>query len=303
MTAAVRSAAAPPLGIRLRRAAGFSVRQALAVALVSIVVAPFLWMLVTSLTPVQDVFSWPPTFIPEHLEWGNYREAAERYDFWRCVFNSLVVAVVATISIVVVDSLAGYAFARLPFRGVGAVYGGVLVTVMIPMQITMIPLFIMFKHAPLLGGNDVFGSGGRGLVDSYAGMIVPWMASTFGTLLMREYFRMLPRDLMDAARLDGLSEFQIFFHVYLPLALPAVASVGLLTFTEVWNTFLWPLIITSSTKMRTVQVEMASIKDQYFTDWHLLMALTVMSSLPVFAVYFLGQKHFTRGIAFTGIKG
>lgn len=301
MTTALRSG--PPLPIRSRRWLGLAVRQLLVVALIALVVFPFLWMLVTSLTPVQEVFSWPPHFVPSEFRWTNYPEAVERYDFWRCFANSLIVAIIATVSIIVFDSLAGYAFAQLPFRGVEAIYAGVLVTVMIPMQITMIPLFVMFKHAPLAGGNDLFGMGGRGLIDSYAGMIVPWMASTFGTMLMREYFRMLPRELIDAARLDGLNEFQIFLKVYFPLARPAVASVALLTFTEVWNTFLWPLIVTSSEKMRTVQVEMASIKDQYFTDWHLLMALTAMSCVPVLIVYFLGQKHFTRGIAFSGIKG
>jgi multiple sugar transport system permease protein len=278
-------------------------RQLLAVLLIAVIVFPFLWMLVTSLTPVREVFAWPPHLVPSQLRWSNYAEAIERYDFWRCFANSLVVAVLATASIIVFDSLAGYAFAQLPFRGAEAIYGGVLVTVMIPMQITMIPLFVMFKHVPLVGGNDMLGAGGHGLVDSYAGMIVPWMASTFGTMLMREYFRMLPRELIDAARLDGLNEFQIFLTIYFPLARPAVASVALLTFTEVWNTLLWPLIITSSEKMRTVQVEMASIKDQYFTDWHLLMALTALSCVPVLIVYFLGQKHFTRGIAFSGIKG
>jgi len=301
MSAAVRSG--PPLGILSRRWLFLAIRQLTVIALIAIVVFPFLWMIVTSLTPVQEVFAWPPQLVPSQFRWENYLEAAAQYDFWRCFANSLVVAILATVSIIIVDSLAGYAFARLPFRGADAIYGGVLVTVMIPMQITMIPLFIMFKHAPLIGGNDLLGAGGHGLVDSYAGMIVPWMASTFGTMLMREYFRMLPYDLIDAARLDGLNEFQIFLNIYFPLARPAIASVALLTFTEVWNTFLWPLIITTSEKMRTVQVEMASIKDQYFTDWHLLMALTVMSCVPVLVVYFLGQKHFTRGIAFSGIKG
>jgi len=291
------------LGILSRRWLFLAIRQLTVIALIAIVVFPFLWMIVTSLTPVQEVFAWPPQLVPSQFRWENYPEAAAQYDFWRCFANSLVVAILATVSIIIVDSLAGYAFARLPFRGADAIYGGVLVTVMIPMQITMIPLFIMFKHAPLIGGNDLLGAGGHGLVDSYAGMIVPWMASTFGTMLMREYFRMLPYDLIDAARLDGLNEFQIFLNIYFPLARPAIASVALLTFTEVWNTFLWPLIITTSEKMRTVQVEMASIKDQYFTDWHLLMALTVMSCVPVLVVYFLGQKHFTRGIAFSGIKG
>jgi multiple sugar transport system permease protein len=295
--------AGPPARVAIARWGWLALRQAVAVTVVVVVTFPFLWMIVTSLTPAQEVFAWPPRFVPSSFQWSNYAEAAAQYAFWRYFWNSLVVATVATASIVVVDSMAGYAFARLPFRGMTAIYTGVLATVMIPMQITMIPLFIMFKHVPLVGGNDLFGLGGRGLIDSYAGMIIPWMATTFGTMLMREYFRMLPRDLIDAARLDGLNEFQIFFRIYFPLARPAVASVALLTFTEVWNTFLWPLIITSSTSMRTVQVEMAAVKDQYFTDWHLLMAFTVMSCVPVLIVYFLGQKHFARGIAFTGIKG
>ena len=295
--------AGKPLRLRLGRAVWLFVRQTVVIGLVAAVIFPFFWMVVTSLSPVQDVFAWPPHLLPSRAQWDNYAEAAEQYSFWRYFWNSLIVAAAATASIVLFDSMAGYAFARLPFRGMNAIYTGVLITVMIPMQITMIPLFIMFRHVPLFGGNDILGAGGHGLVDSYAGMIIPWMATTFGTMLMREYFRMLPRDLIDAARLDGLNEFRIFVHVYFPLALPAVASVALLTFTDVWNTFLWPLIITSSTRMRTVQVEMASINDQYFTDWHLLMAFTVLSCIPVLIVYFLGQRYFTRGIAFSGIKG
>jgi multiple sugar transport system permease protein len=297
------SAARKPASLRTRQAAGLVIRQLLVVVLVGLVIFPFYWTLVTSVSSVQDVFSWPPRFFPADPQWGNYAEAASRYSFWRSFWNSLIVAVIATISIIIFDAMAGYAFAKLPFRGINVIFTGVIVTVMIPMQITMIPLFIMFKHAPLAGGNDIFGLGGQGLVDSYSGMIFPWLATTFGTMLMREYFRMLPRDLIDAARLDGMNEFQIFARIYFPLALPAVASVALLTFTEVWNTLLWPLIITSSRNMRTVQVEMASLPDQYFTDWHLLMAFTIMSCVPVLIVYFLGQKYFIRGIAFSGIKG
>jgi len=297
------SAAKKPASLRTRQTVGLVVRQLLVVALVGLVIFPFYWTLVTSLSSVQDVFSWPPRFFPDDPQWGNYAEAVRRFSFWRAFWNSLIVAVIATVSIIIFDAMAGYAFAKLPFPGINAIFTGVLVTVMIPMQIIMIPLFIMFKHAPLVGGNDILGQGGQGLVDSYAGMIFPWMATTFGTMLMREYFRMLPRELIDAARLDGLNELQIFARIYFPLALPAVASVALLTFTEVWNTLLWPLIITTSRNMRTVQVEMASLHDQYFTDWHLLMAFTVLSCLPVLIVYFLGQKYFIRGIAFSGIKG
>lgn len=268
-----------------------------------LVAGPFLWMLSVSLAPPSEVFAWPPRFIPSVLRFENYYDALVEYQFHSYFLNSLFVACVATMIVVLVDSLAGYAFAHLPFRGITVIYVGIAVTIMIPMQITMIPLFIILKNLPLAGGNDILGSGGRGLVDTYSGLIVPWMATTFGTMLMREYFRMLPADLIDAARLDGLSEFQIFRKIYLPLARPAVTSVAILTFTEVWNTFLWPLIITNSAAMRTVQTGLAATKSQYFTDWHLLMAATVITCLPVLAVFLFGQRHFISGLTAGGVKG
>ncbi len=288
---------------RTRRLLALAARQFCVIALALIVALPFIWMLSISVTPAAEVFSWPPKLIPSFLRFQNYTDALVEYDFVRYFGNSLIVAITATAIVMLFDSMAGYAFAHLPFRGINIIYLGIVVTIMIPMQITMIPLFVMLKNLPLAGGNDFFGAGGSGLVDSYAGLIVPWMATTFGTMLMREYFRMLPADLLDAARLDGLNEFQIFWNVYLPLARPALMSVAVLTFTEVWNTFLWPLIITNSASMRTVQVGLAAVKSQYFTDWHLLMAANVITCLPVLLVYFIGQKHFVSGIAMSGIKG
>lgn len=268
-----------------------------------IVIAPFIWMVSTSLAPGAEVFNWPPRLIPSDIVFANYTEALFDYEFEIYFWNSLVVAIVATVSVLLFDSLAGYAFAKLRFRGSGPLFALILGTVMIPMQITMIPLFIIFRHIPFAGGNDWMGAGGNGFIDTYAGLIVPWLATTFGTYLMREFFRMLPSELIDAARIDGLSEFQIFWRVYLPLAKPALAAVGVLTFTEVWNTFLWPLIVVSDTEMWTVQLGLSGMKGQYFTEWHLLMAATVISCLPVFVVYLLGQRYFVQGIALSGLKG
>jgi multiple sugar transport system permease protein len=287
----------------LRPVLALTARQLCVIALALVVALPFVWMVSISLTPAADVFSWPPRLIPRVLRFQNYADALIEYDFIRYFGNSLIVAVMATAFVMLFDSMAGYAFAQLRFRGIDIIYLGIAITIMIPMQITMIPLFVILKNLPLAGGNDMFGSGGHGLVDTYAGLILPWMATTFGTMLMREYFRMLPKDLLDAARVDGLGEFQIFWKVYLPLARPALTSVAVLTFTEVWNTFLWPLIITNSASMRTVQVGLAAVKGQYFTDWHLLMAANVVTCLPVLLVYFIGQKHFVGGLAMGGIKG
>lgn len=268
-----------------------------------LVAGPFLWMISVSLTPAADVFAWPPRLLPRPLRFENYAEALVRLQFARYLVNSLVVAGAATASVLVLDSLAGYAFARLRFPGRNMLFLFILGTVMIPVQVTMIPIFIMFRGAPLLGGNDLLGAGGTGLIDTYPALVIPWMATTFGTYLMREFFSMLPGELTDAARLDGCGELQIFARVYLPLAKPALATVGILTFTEVWNSFLWPLLMTTSPGMRTLQLALSAFKGQYFTEWHLLMAATVITCLPVFVVYLLGQRHFVQGIALTGFKG
>lgn len=268
-----------------------------------LVAGPFLWMISVSLTPAADVFAWPPRLLPRPLRFENYAEALVRLQFARYLVNSLVVAGAATASVLVLDSLAGYAFARLRFPGRNVLFLFILGTVMIPVQVTMIPIFIMFRGAPLLGGNDLFGAGGTGLIDTYPALVIPWMATTFGTYLMREFFSMLPGELTDAARIDGCGELQIFARVYLPLAKPALATVGILTFTEVWNSFLWPLLMTTSPGMRTLQLALSAFKGQYFTEWHLLMAATVITCLPVFVIYLLGQRHFVQGIALTGFKG
>jgi multiple sugar transport system permease protein len=284
------------------RAARLAVHLVLAVGALA-VTAPFVWMVSVSLSPPTDVFAWPPRLVPREFRFANYVEALGRLSFGRYLLNSLVVAGASTASVLVLDSLAGYAFARLRFPGRAVVFVFILGTVMIPIQVTMIPIFVMFRGVPLLGGNDLWGAGGTGLIDTYPALVVPWMATTFGTYLMREFFSMLPGELADAARIDGCGELGIFARVYLPLARPALATVGILTFTEVWNTFLWPLIMTTSPSMRTLQLGLAAYKGQYFTDWHLLMAATVVTCLPVFIVYLVGQRYFVQGIALTGFRG
>jgi multiple sugar transport system permease protein len=270
---------------------------------VLLVIGPFLWMISTSLTSAMEVFAWPPRLIPSQLRFSNYVEAVTAVDIPRYFLNSLVVTVISTISVLILDSLAGYALAKMRFPGRNALFLFILGTIMIPVQVTMIPLFIMFKRAPLLGGNDILGAGGTGMIDTYAALILPWAATTFGIYLMREFFRMLPSELLDAARVDGCSELKIFWRIYLPLAKPALAAVGLFNFTFVWNDFIWPLILTSTPKMRTLQLGLSSYKSQYFTDWHLLMAATTLTCIPIFVVYLIGQRHFIKGVAMSGLKG
>lgn len=269
----------------------------------AIVIVPFLWMISTSVTPAAEVFAWPPKLIPSRFALENYSQAVQVTDFFRYFGNSLFVTIATTVIAVVINSLAGYALAKLDFPGRRLIFLFVLGTIMIPPQVTMIPVFIMFKNFPLVGGNSLLGQGGTGLIDTYGGLILPGLASTFGVYMMREFFKSIPSELIDAARVDGASEFSIFWKIVLPLTKPALATVALYSFTFVWNEFLWPLILTSSPDMRTVQLGLSAYKGQYFTDWHLLMAATTISSLPVLVVYFLGQKQFVKGVVMSGLKG
>jgi multiple sugar transport system permease protein len=205
--------------------------------------------------------------------------------------------------VLVFDSLAGYAFAKMRFPGRTTAFITVLVTAMIPIQVTMIPLFIMFRKMPFVGGNGATGEGGTGLINTYPALILPFVVTTFGTYFMREAFRMIPSTLLDAARVDGHSEWKIFWRVYMPLVRPSLAAIGLLHFTMVWNEFLIPLIMTNEAGMRTVQVALSAYKGQYFDDWNILMAATAVAALPPFLVFLIGQRHFVKGLAMSGLRG
>ena len=264
---------------------------------------PFIWLISTSLTPANEVFAWPPKLIPSKILFSNYIDAIPRINFLNCLKNSLIVASITTIIGLVFNTLAGYSLAKLRFPGRDIIFIIILATLMIPPQVTVIPLFIIFRGFPLMGGNDIFGQGGSGIVNTYFSLIIPGMASTFGVFMMREFFRMMPNELLDAARIDGANELGILTRIYLPLAKPALVAVGIFTFTYSWNDFFWPLIMTSTPEMYTLQLGISFLKTQYFTDWQLLMALTVMSMVPVLIFYALFQRNFIQGMAMSGIKG
>jgi multiple sugar transport system permease protein len=270
---------------------------------VLITVFPFLWMLSTSLSPAKDVFAWPPKLLPSPIMWSNYADALKATNLLRFFLNSSIVSFTTVAIALILNSMAAYALARLEFPGRNLIFLFILGTIMIPAQVTMIPLFIMFKNFPLVGGNNLLGQGGKGLIDTYTSLILPGLASTFGVYLLREAFRMLPSELIDAARVDGASEFRIYWQIAMPLVNPSLATMALLNFTWVYNEFLWPLIMTSDANMRTIQLGLSAYKGQYFTDWHLLMAATVLSTIPVLLVYLVGQRYFIQGVVTTGLKG
>jgi len=266
-------------------------------------VLPFLWMLSTSLKPESQIFRFPPVWIPSSWRWVNYREAMSAAPFGRYFVNTIIYAGAVTFSNLLFCSMAAYAFARLQFRGRNVLFLLVLGTMMIPGQVTMVPVFIMLKHWPLVGGNGLLGSGGHGLLNSYPGLVLPAAVGAFGIFLLRQFFMTLPRELEDAARIDGCSEAGIYWRIILPLSKPALATLGIFTFTAAWNEFLWPLLIMSKDSMKTLQVGLQVFQTQYTTRWDLLMAGTVVVTLPVLIIFLFGQRYFTRGIALSGMKG
>lgn len=254
-----------------------------------VMLLPFAWMLSTSLKQPADIFSYPPIWIPTEIAWDNYSATLAAMPFGRFYLNSFIVASGVTIVQLLTASLAAFAFARLRFPGSNALFLLYLATLMIPFQVTMIPNFI------LMGFLDWH--------DTYQALILPPAFSAFSTFLLRQYFRGIPADLDEAARIDGASSLRIWWQVILPLSGPALAALATFTFLTSWNDFLWPLVITNSLEMRTLPVGLSAFQGQYSVRWNLLMAGSVIAMVPVVVIYLIGQKWFVRGITFTGLGG
>lgn len=271
--------------------------------LVAVVMAlPFYWMLVTSLKPNADIFRDPIQWWPERVTFEHYVKAFTTVPFTRYFYNSFVMATLGVLANLFLGSLAGYAFARLRFPGREALFRMKLASLLVPGIITLIPTFIILRSFPLAGGNDLSGQGGYGLLNSYWAVVLPGAAGAFAVFFMRQFFRTLPDDLVDAARVDGASEFLIFWRIYLPLCRPALATLGIFTFQAGWNLFLWPLIVFNDPNMATVQMGLQSFSFNHNTDYGPLMAASVVVSLPVLIVFVFAQRYFTQSIAFTGTK-
>ncbi|GLI02172.1 carbohydrate ABC transporter permease [Phytohabitans aurantiacus] len=249
---------------------------------------PFLWMLSASLRTQGDLLANPQTLWPEHITWDNYREVWQRIPFGRQFLNTVVYAGIITVVSVLLDSMAGYAFARFTFPGRGPLFVVVLVTLMLPIQVTLIPVFQLL--------NDL------GWINTYQGLIVPRVADAFGIFFMRQFFLSLPRDLEDAGRIDGFSEFGIWRRIMMPLAWPAVLTLGLFNLLYNWNDLLWPLIVTTDENMRTLSAGLALFKGQHSAEYGLLMAGAILALLPMVAAFALVQRRFIEGIATTGLK-
>lgn len=251
---------------------------------------PFWVMIITSLMGADEVFDATPHFWPTHWHWENYarlfRLAPMGVYFW----NSVFVAVVTTVGHVLFSAMAGYAFSRMRFPYKNVIFFLFLITLMVPPQVNIVPLFFLMKSFHWL--------------DTYAALIVPGLFGAFGVFMLRQWFNGLPGELEDAARMDGCNPWQIFWRVALPLSRPALAALGIFVFINTWNSFMWPLVSTYSEEIRTLPVGIAALKSGFrdTTDWTVLMAAATLSILPVAIVFLLGQKQFMKGMLAGSVK-
>ena len=245
-------------------------------------------MLSTSLKGDQYVLRMPPQFLPSPATFSSYKQLVELLPIGRMFLNSLFVALATTVGQLLTGSMAAYAFSRMRFRGSGVLFLIYLGTLMIPFQVTITPLFVLMR---------VFG-----WINTYQAIILPGVFTAFGTFLLRQFFMTIPRELEEAAFIDGASHWTIFWRIILPLSKPALATLGVFAFMASWNAYLWPLFVLNNTTMMTLPVGLASLHGRYLTRWNLVMAGSVITIIPMLIVYLLAQKHFVRGVALTGLK-
>ena len=265
-------------------------------------IAPWAWMVSASFQPLRDIFEWPPNWVPDTFTLQNYTRFLTAEGFFRWVLNSGFLAIVVLLVQMFFNSLAAYSFAKRKFPGRDALFLLMLGTLMIPGQLFLIPNYLILLRTPLFGGNNLIGMGGNGMLDSFWGIIVPYSFSVWSVFFMRQYMKSIPDDLIDAARMDGASEFTIYSKVILPLCGPVLAAQAIFTFTFVWNDFFWPLIVIDSAELRTLQLGLALFIIKNKTVWDIVFAGSVISTLPVLLVFIFFQKYFIRGIALTGMK-
>ena len=251
-------------------------------------VMPFLWMLSTSLKDKTELYDYPPKLIPSRLNWQNYVEALKLAPFGRFYFNSIFITICITLGQLITAVLAAYVFARIEFPGRNILFIIYLSTLIIPAQVTVIPLFLIVKEL--------------GWIDSYQGLIIPFISRAFPIIFLRQFFMTLPKGLEDAAKVDGCGRLRFLIQIMIPTARPALAAIGLFIFLFHWRSYLWPLVITNSTKMRTLPIGLRYFVSEQSTQFHYMMAASIIVTVPIVLIYLFAQKQFIKGITMTGLK-
>jgi multiple sugar transport system permease protein len=294
---------------RQRRRARFRptrwMRYLILIAIAIIFMAPFAYMVSASFQPLEQMFRLPPSWIPPDPTLENYAQFfTSGRNIGRWVFNSFYVTTTITIAVVFTSSLIAYTFAKRTFPGRDFLFLLTLATLMLPSEVLSIPNYLIMKSFPLMGGNDLYGVGGNGLLNSYWGLIVPNIGSAFSIFLLRQYMKSaVPDELIDAARIDGAGHFRIYWKVVMPLCKPAVAAVAIFTFQFWWQELFGPLIIIDSAELYTMPLGLTTFALGNRTLWHLIMAGSVLMVIPIVIIFFVFQKQFVRGISMSGLKG
>jgi multiple sugar transport system permease protein len=272
-----------------RRLVSAAVWYVVVTGLAFMVILPFIWMLSTSFKPLNEVFVYPPRFLPDTWIWENYLEVWEQAPFGRYFFNSTLIALVVTIGQLVSCSLAAFAFARMKFRGKNGMFMVFMSTTFISTQVTLVPSYLIISELDW--------------IDTYQALIIPFLANAFGVFMIRQSFMTIPRELEEAAKLDGCGRLRFLWQILLPLTKPILASQALFAFMGNWNSYLWPLIVTNKDTMRTLQIGLRYfIGSEGGTQWGVYMAAAVLVTIPVVVFYFFVQKTFVESLASSGLK-
>ncbi len=261
----------------------------IAITLAIIALIPFLWMISTSFKSRGALMSIPIEWIPENPTWDAYVKVFSKFPFAKTIGNSLFISVSYTLITLLSAAMAAFAFAKLRFPGNGLLLSGYLATMMIPTQVTMIPLFVIMNRI--------------GLTDTYASVILPSIFRPFAVFMLVQQMRTIPNDFLDAAKIDGANVFQVFYKVALPLCIPSLATLAITTFMESWNDYLWPLLMLSDKNKMTLPIALSTLNGQYATEYNVLMAGSLVSMIPIIMIYIVAQKQFKSGMMAGGIKG
>lgn len=250
---------------------------------------PVLWIVLSSFKSLSEIYLSPPTLLPEKWILSNYTEAISQFPFLRYLWNSVYVTVAATFLTLFINSMAAFALSKYKFPGRDLIFLLMLATLMIPVRVIMLPVYMVIAKL--------------GLANTLAGIIIPPSATPTGVFILRQYMLTIPDELLDAARIDGAGHFQIYARIMLPLAKPALAVLAVFSVMWRWNDFLWPLIVINREKLFTLQLALARFRGELVTDWNYVLAMTVLSIIPILLVFVFMQRYLVRGIASTGLKG
>ncbi len=253
------------------------------------ILVPFAWMVLTSVKPSNEVLQMPPKWIPSKFLWRNYAEAYKAVTFGQYFFNSVFVAICVTAGELITTILAAFAFSNIDFKFKHIIFIILISTMMVPSEILLVPNYVTLSEF--------------GWINSYKALIIPWCASIFSIFLLRQQFLKIPDSYYKAAKMDGCSDFRYLFTIMVPMSIPTLMSISILKFINCWNSYMWPLIVTNTTEMRTLPVALAAFSTEAGTKYNMLMAFSAMIIIPILIMYFFTQKYIIKGISKSGLKG